>query len=320
MYFIARNLACFIRKGISDLKRLLHLIKLFPRASRYRYLIASLVPVTLGATLSYAEHNRFCLLTFALTLVGICGAHLAVNFFNDYFDHRYGVDQPHPPRPFSGGSQVIQEGLETPKEFLAQALILTAVAVVSTLALAALAGTGFLLFAFLGGFLGYFYSARPLLLSWRGLGELTTGFCFGPLAVAGSYYVQGGYLSTSGLFISLVPGALVGAVLYVNQFPDFNQDRRAGKITLPIKLGRRRAPSLLYLLLAIGFLPVFLGKLLPLSPSFAYLALVGLFPAFMAAGLLKCIPSGQDSSNPGRLMLISYTLTHLFLLLGVLAY
>lgn len=86
------------------MKRLLHLIRLFPRASRYPFLIASLVPVTLGAALSYAEHNRFCPLTFALTVAGICGAHLAVNFFNDYFGHRYGVDQPHPPRPFSGGS------------------------------------------------------------------------------------------------------------------------------------------------------------------------------------------------------------------------
>lgn len=290
-------------------RRAVELIRLFPRASRLPFLVGSLIPVCLGSALAYAEHGLFSPLYLALTLTGMTGAHLAVNFFNDYFDYRYDVDIPHPPRPLSGGSQVIQEGLETPAEILGQALAMSAAAAASALVLAAIAGPVVLIFAFTGGFLGYFYSARPLLLSWRGLGEITTGFCFGPLVVAGSYYVQAGGFSVTGLLLSLVPGALITALLFVNQYPDYDDDRRAGKRTLVVWLGPRRALPLLYLFLAVAFAPLLPGNLLPLSPPSLHLALAGLIPAALAVYYLSASEGECDGNTPGKLLLASYTVT-----------
>lgn len=299
------------------MKRLIELIKLFPRASRLPFLVASLIPVGLATALAYTEQGAFSVSRLLLVMVGMTGAHLAVNFFNDYFDYRYGVDPPHPPRPFSGGSQVIQEGLQSPAEFLGQALAMTSLALVAAVALALLSGPAVLLFSAVGAFLGFFYSARPLLLSWRGFGELTTGLCFGPLVMAGTYYVQVRDFSLASLLLSLVPGALISAVLLINQYPDHETDRLAGKRTLIVKLGPRRALPVLYLLLAIGFLPLALGSFSPWLASKGYLALIGLFPAVMAASLLSGNAANWNESNPGRLMLISYSATHLILLFSI---
>lgn len=296
------------------MKRALALLKLFPRASRFPFLLGSVIPVGLGAALAYHETGFFDPVRLALTMLGMAGAHLAVNFFNDYFDFRYGVDPPHPPRPMCGGSQVIQEGLETPAEVFGQALSFGIVAAATALVLAARAGPAVLLFAALGGFLGYFYSARPLVLSWRGLGELTTGFCFGPLVVAGSYYVQAGRISAASLFLSMVPGALITALLFVNQYPDYHQDRSAGKKTLVVLLGPRRAQPLLYLFLTAAFLPLPAVRWLPLVLPPLNLALLGLIPAALAAYCLAADQTGRSRNRPGKLMLLTYTLT-LFLLL-----
>ena len=299
------------------MKRLIELIKLFPRASRFPFLVGSLIPVGIATALAYTEQGVFSILRLLLVAVVMSCAHLAVNFFNDYFDYRYGVDPPHPPRPFSGGSQVIQEGLQSPVEFLGQALVMTSLALAATIGLTLLSGPAVLAFTAVGAFLGYFYSARPLLLSWRGFGELTAGLCFGPLVMAGTYYVQVRDFSPAGLLLSLVPGALIAAVLFINQYPDRDTDRLAGKRTLIVQLGPRQALPVLYLLLAIGFLPLALESFLPLIASKGYLALLGLFPAVLAAGLLSGEKANWDESNPGRLMLISYSVTHTLLLLSI---
>lgn len=298
------------------LRRTMELIRLFPGASRLPFLVGSLIPVCLGTALASAEHGLFSPLYLTLTLTGMAGAHLAVNFFNDYFDYLYEVDSLHPPRPLSGGSQVIQVGLETPAEYLGQGLVMSAVAIISALILAVITGPVILIFTFLGGFLGYFYSARPLLLSWRGLGEITTGFCFGPLVVAGAYYVQAGGFSITALLLSLVPGALITALLFVNQYPDYDDDRRAGKKTLVVRLGPRRALPLLYIFLAIAFAPLLPVNWLPLSPPSIHLALAGVIPAALATYHLT-VSEGSDVSNnrPGKLILTSYTVT-LTLLVG----
>ena len=123
-----------------NIKRIIDLIFIFQPASRQPFLCGSLISVGLGTALAYRENGTIAWSLFLLTLTGIAGAHLAVNLLNDYFDYLYGADPAHPPRPLSGGSQVIQEGLETPAEYLAQALICGAVAAACALYVALLTG------------------------------------------------------------------------------------------------------------------------------------------------------------------------------------
>lgn len=301
-----------------QLRRLLVLIKLFPRASRLPFLVGSIIPVLLGAALAGKEAGALNYPHLVLTLLGIAFAHLSVNLFNDYFDHRYGVDTAHPPRPLSGGSQVIQEGLESEGEYLGQAVLFGLLATSVGAALTLMAGPAVLLFALPGAFLGYFYSARPLILSWRGLGELSTGICFGPLAVCGAYYVQLGRLSPGAALLSLVPGALITALLFVNQYPDYRQDHLAGKKTLVVRFGPRHSLPLLYILLAAGFIPLAVGLHAGLgSLPAAAAALVGIIPAAAAAYKLIIQKKPAFHNKPGQLMLLSYTLTHSLMLLGL---
>jgi 1,4-dihydroxy-2-naphthoate polyprenyltransferase len=304
-----------------NLKRLPVLVKQFPRASRLPFLAGSMIPIGLGTALAHTETGVVIYSRLFLAMLGMAFAHLSVNLFNDYFDHRYGVDSAHPPRPLCGGSQVIQEGLETAGEFLGQALLAGAAAIAVGVILTLRAGPAVLLFSVPGAFLGFFYSARPLVLSWRGLGELSTGICFGPLAVCGAYYVQLGRLSPGAALLSLVPGALITALLFVNQYPDIRQDRLAGKKTLVVRLGPRRALPLLYLLLAVGFLPLLIGPQVRLNllPSLAAV-LIGLAPAVLAGYLLFTQKEPAEDNKPGRLMLLSYTLTHSLLLLGIIIF
>lgn len=300
------------------MKRLLELLKYFPRASRLPFLAGSLTPAALGISLAYRETGLFNLAALLLTLAGVTGAHLSVNLFNDYFDWLYEVDTAHPPRPLSGGSQVIQEGLETPAEIRIQALCCAAVAISSALGLTFInSNIIMLLFASAGGILGYFYSARPLLLSWRGLGELSTGLCFGPLVVTGSYYGQAGFISPASLFLSLVPGALVSALLYINQYPDYHDDRLAGKKTLVVRLGLQPSLFLLYLFLAAGFIPLLPWPWSFLTPA-STPALAGFAPATAAAASLTLKKGNCNPDNkPGKLMFISYTLTLSLMVAGI---
>lgn len=300
------------------LKRLLLLIKLFPRASRLPFLIGSLIPAGLGNTLAYVETGELNLLRLGLVLLGMALVHLSVNMFNDFFDARYKVDTAHPPRPLCGGSQVLQEGLESEREILGQAALLGALAVAVGLVLAFIAGPGVLLFAVPGALLGYFYSARPLVLSWRGLGELATGLSFGPLTVCGAYFVQLERLSPAAALLSLAPGALITALLFANQYPDYRQDRLAGKKTLVVRFGPRRALPCLILLLAAGFIPLSAGlKAYPFSPLPSLIAAAaGFAPAAAAVYILIAQKEPGIDNKPGKLMLITYTLTQSILLAG----
>ncbi|HOL18494.1 MAG TPA: UbiA family prenyltransferase, partial [Bacillota bacterium] len=116
--------------------------------------------------------------------------------------------------------------------------------------------------------------------------------------------------------LSLVPGALITALLFVNQYPDYRQDRLAGKKTLVVRFGPRRALPLLFLLLVAGFIPLEAGLIARFSPLPALLlAAAGATPAAAAVSLLFRQKEPAEDNKPGRLMLLSYTLTNSTLLL-----
>jgi 1,4-dihydroxy-2-naphthoate octaprenyltransferase len=79
------------------------------------------------------------------------------------------------------------------------------------------------------------YTAPPLRLVHRGVGEIAVGLGFGPIMLLGSYYVQAQRFSLEALWLSLPVGILIALVLYVNEIPDRESDAEAGKRTLPVR-------------------------------------------------------------------------------------
>ena len=180
----------------------------------------------------------------ALTVTGILAIETAKNASGELFDFASGVDQavrPEDRSPFSGGKRVLVEGLLTERETSAIAASTYAAGVLAGLAIVGFRQPGVLWLGAAGVCLAFFYHAPPLRLSYRGLGEPAVAVVYGPLIAMGTYLVQRGSWSAEVLLLSVPLAILVGAFLWINEFPDFAADRSGGKRTLVVRLGRRKA-------------------------------------------------------------------------------
>ena len=209
------------------------------RATRLPFLSATLVPVVLGIAVA-AAHGSFDALAAVLTIVGASFVQLGLNVANDVFDTVQGADDANvTPTRYSGGSRVIQYGLVTVRQMalLSTGFYLTGVAI--GLALLAYRGSvALLVIGVLGIVISVAYTAAPLKLVYRGLGEVAVALGFGPLMVLGAYVVQTqGALAWEPFVISIPVALLVAMILYVNEIPDRRGDARAGKRTLPVRFG-----------------------------------------------------------------------------------
>lgn len=211
------------------------------RAARLPFLTGSLMPVALAGALAVYDDMWGGFFYFLLTMVGVASLHSGGNLINDYYDS-FGSDPLNRhATPFSGGSRVIQEGLMS-------------AAAVRHLAYGCL-GFGFicgLLLIFAGrpwvallGLFGlaaaYLYSAAPLQLMSKGLGELTIFLAFGPLLTLGAFYALTGAVMAVGFCVGLPLAFLITAILWINEFPDLEADTAAAKEHLMARLGLSRA-------------------------------------------------------------------------------
>ena len=247
-------------------------------AVRAPFLTASVVPVLLGGAIAWATRDAFNWGLFFLALVAGALLHLAVNVYNDYFDHRSGNDPLNVDfvRPFSGGSRVIQLGLLSPLEMISGAILLSAVSAGIGAVLAWAAGPWVLAFGVAGLISGVFYVAGPFNWASRGVGEFTVGLNFGTLMTLGSYYVQTGRVDWTPAVASIPAAALIAAVLYVNEFPDYAADKAVGKRTWVVRLGRQRAVIGYAFLMAVPYVTVPLGVAFDVLPPQTLLAMLTL--------------------------------------------
>jgi 1,4-dihydroxy-2-naphthoate octaprenyltransferase len=228
-------------------------------ATRLPFLTATLVPVALGIAAAATQH-RFNLGLAVLTFVGAVAVHLGLNVANDVFDAISGADDYNVnPTMFSGGSRVIQYGLVSLRQMIAISAVSYTIAIAVGLYLASVAGWGLLWLGIAGVLISYFYTAPPLRLVHRGLGELATALGFGPIMVLGAYYVQTGHYALQPLVLSVPVALLVMLILYANEIPDRVADARAGKRTLVVRLSPRVvirgysvAAATAYLALVVG--------------------------------------------------------------------
>lgn len=263
---------------------------LFVNAVRLPFLSATLVPVLIGAAIAYYDLRAtggFDWALLGLTMLGVALFHLGTNTANDYFDHRSGADEANfTPTPFSGGSRVIQRGLMAAKTMGFFALTFYILGTVVGLGLVYLlwpAGLTILWLGLAGFLLGFLYTAPPARLAHHGVGELAVAVGFGPLIVLGAYFVQTQTFSNAALLASLPIGALIAAVLYINEFPDKDGDARVGKRTLIVRLPDRAAVWGYHALLTVAYVTILIG------------AVLGAFPIYTLAALLT-VPLAAKAS------------------------
>ncbi|MBN1653442.1 MAG: 1,4-dihydroxy-2-naphthoate octaprenyltransferase [Deltaproteobacteria bacterium] len=291
--------------------------------ARSPFLTASIIPVLLGTALAYRATRTFQPLDFFLVLFGMVFAHLGVNLANDYYDYRQGADQRNRFRNnFSGGSTFLVDGEETPGRYrnLMWLSFILAASCGLILMVRIDDGIGPILWFAIAGFIsGYFYTAPPLKFVYRGFGELFILLGFGILPLIGTYYVHTGSITWEPLVAGTAVGLLTTNILYINQFPDFESDRDAGKSTLVVRLGTQRARFLYLVFLAGAALFIILGPVLFEYPLFYLLGLVALVPSIIAGLVLYRYHQDPPKLLKGQaLTIITQLATGVVLTIGVL--
>jgi 1,4-dihydroxy-2-naphthoate octaprenyltransferase len=253
-------------------------LKTWLHALRAPFLTASGIPVLLGAFAVLPKGGGVNPARLFLALGSVLCVHLGANLANDFFDEMTGCDRQNPePTTFSGGSRVIQRGLIPARSIIVVSLVFFGLALVQGLWLNSMVpGNTVLAFGIVGLGIGLLYSALPVKLSYRGLGEVAIFFAFGPLVVVGSYVCQTGAIEAYPFWVSVPAGLLVLSILLVNEVLDHQWDSLAGKRTLVVMLGRSRG-YLLFLLTYLGaYLWIGWGLAWHLYPTVAVVALVPL--------------------------------------------
>lgn len=272
-------------------------IAVFLAAARPQFFPAIVLPVLLGTAVAWREAQAFHPVLFLLAMLAALLCHAGANVVNDYFDFASGADNlnPTPLTPYAGGSRTIQRGLLTPAQTNKYGLTLLSTAVLLGLVLAARTGIPLLAIGLTGVASAWLYSAPPIAINYRGLGEALIGLNFGVLPVLGAYYVQAQALSFMAFAASLPLAFLASAILYVNQFPDYEWDRAAGKRTLVVALGRERGARIYPLFAAAALLVVVAAVASNALPGTSLLALAAAPPVWTAARALAA--AGGDAAR-----------------------
>jgi len=253
-------------------------IKLFLEELRAPFFTASIITIILGTVIAWNKTRIIHWGYFFLTLVGGVLLQAGTNVANDYFDHKSGNDQVNKEyiRPFTGGSRLIQKGLLSPREVIFESVICIIAGSVIGVYLAYQRGMPILWFGLVGVISGFFYTAPPFYWAKRVIGELLVGLNYGVLMCLGAYYVQTQSIEWPPIIASIPVGLLISAVLYINEFPDYEADRAVGKTHLVVRLGREKAIKGYILQLVIAYVIIIMGvilKIIPVSALFVFLTL-----------------------------------------------
>jgi 1,4-dihydroxy-2-naphthoate octaprenyltransferase len=209
-------------------------VALWASAARIRTLPASVAPVLIGVVLAYADGvGHAPAAVFAL--IGAILIQIGTNYANDYFDFVNGADT----AERVGPRRLVQSGLVRPEAMRRATVIVFGLAILVGLYLAARGGWPIVLVGVASILCGLLYTGGPFPLGYRGLGDVFVLLFFGPVAVAGTYYVQALDVDWRPIVAGLGPGLISAAILAVNNLRDRETDAKAGKRTLAVRLGVR---------------------------------------------------------------------------------
>ncbi len=267
-------------------------LKIWFLETRPQYLTLPLALAFLGTVLAWSD-GHFSLFRAILACFGLIVTHISVNTLNDYFDYRSGVDLVTRRTPFSGGSGMLPAGLLTPKQVLWLGLVTFIVAVPIGLYFIFLSGWQLLPLLLVAAFCILLYSPFILKQPWP---EWAPGVGLGLLPVLGMYFVQMEAYTWHAVIASVPSAFLVHNLLLLNEFPDVAADRTAGRKTLPIMIGEKRAAGFYTFVTLAVYVWIIAWVIAGVMPVWVLLALLTLPFA------IKAIVASFDSRNEQKLL------------------
>ncbi len=223
-------------------------VHIWVMAARIRTLPAAVAPVLVGTSLALGG-GRFRALAFVAALFGAVFIQVGTNLSNDYSDARRGADT----EERLGPVRVTAGGLVPPGRVLFATYVTFGLAVLCGVYLVTVAGWELIAVGAVSILAGVLYTGGPRPYGYEGLGELFVFLFFGIVAVSGSYFVQTSELAWQAFACAIPVGLLASAILVVNNVRDLETDRRAGKRTLAVRLGRSRTRTLYTAMIVVAF-------------------------------------------------------------------
>lgn len=277
-------------------------VRVWYRAFRPFTYSAALVPVLVGSVIAWREGHVNVIL-FLAALIGSFFIQLGTNLANEYFDYVQGVDKP----DSLGPAGVIIQGKLPAKHVLVAAVLAFAAGSILGLYIVIQVGIVILFIGLVSLLFAWFYTAKPLSLGYRGLGEPEVFVFMGPVMVVAGYFVQAGTFAWTPLLVSLPVGFLVTAILHANNLRDIQQDLERGRLTWAalacrlwgLERGRRIACWGYYLMLLTPYVILVFLSALAIVPWFVLLTLVTVPQALL---LMRFVSSGVRGKPLSRVV------------------
>jgi 1,4-dihydroxy-2-naphthoate octaprenyltransferase len=266
--------------------------KIWLLAVRPKTLPASIAPVLMGTAMAFGDgihHWPSALVALFAALTIQIGTNLA----NDYFDFQKGAD--HEGR--LGPTRVTQAGLVDPRSVKSAFVLMFLLSALACFYLIQRGGWPIAVIAILSILCGVLYTAGPFPLAYLGLGEIFVLIFFGPVAVAGTYYVQSFEVNPAVIVAGLAPGLFSTAILGVNNLRDIETDRKAGKKTLAVRFGRAFAINeYLFCIFAGSLIPVLTFTI---TKDYFY-TLTAVAVLFLSIPAIKTVAAGSEGPALNR--------------------
>lgn len=250
------------------------------RVVRVRFLLASIIAVSVGLAINWRQNSTVDPLDAVLTFAGVMALHASVDLLNDYWDYKRGIDTATKRTKMSGGTGVLPEGLLKPSSVYR-------------------AGIGFLILGSVIGFYFvitdgiiiavilsfailsiYFYSTK---IVDSGLAEFFVAVK-GTMIVLGTFFIQSNQITLESILGGIVVGVLSSLVLFIASFPDHDADKSKGRKTLVIIVGKKNAASLFWIFPTISYSLIILGVSIGIFPILSFITLFSI-PLVIKAGL-----------------------------------
>jgi len=250
------------------------------RVIRVRFLLASVIAVSVGLALNWWQNSTLQPFEAVLTFAGVMALHASVDLLNDFWDFKRGIDTGTTRTKMSGGTGVLPEGLLKPSSVYRAGI---AFLVIGSLIGGYFVITDGIIIAVILGFAIlsiYFYSTK---IVDSGLGEFFVAVK-GSMIVIGTFFIQSGQISSESILAGIVVGSLSSLVLFIASFPDHDADKSKGRKTLVIAVGKQNASKLFWIFPLISYSAILVGVYANLFPLFSLISFCSL-PLMIKSGL-----------------------------------
>ena len=256
------------------------MLSVWLRVIRVRFLLASIIAVSVGLSLNWWQNSTFDFLDAILTFAGVMALHASVDLLNDFWDFKRGIDTKTKRTKMSGGTGVLPEGLLKPSSVYRAGV---AFLIIGTVIGGYFVITDGITIAIILGFAIlsiYFYSTK---IVDSGLGEFFVAVK-GSMIVIGTLFIQSGEITIESILAGIVVGALSSLVLFIASFSDHDADKSKGRKTLVIVTGKERAVKLFWIFPLVSYCAILSGVLLQVFPLLSMISFLSI-PIMIKSGL-----------------------------------